>query len=320
MRALQLLGPRQAEIVDVPTPTPRADQVLVRLEGSGLCGSNLSPWQGRPWFQYPFDPGAPGHEGWGRVAALGADVRGVEIGDRVALLSERAFAEYDVASIDAVVPLPDELADQFVPGEALGCAINVFRRSDIRPGQRVAIVGLGFLGALLAQMAARAGAEVSVISRRPCALELGRRMGASEAYSLEMPDHELVERIEAATGGALCDRTIEAAGHQRTLDLAAKLTRVRGRLVVAGYHQDGPRQIDMQLWNWRGLDVINAHERDPAVYVAGVRAAIEAIVAGRLDPTPLYTHAVELGDAASAFSALDQRPAGFVKAQVLTCA
>ncbi|MFO7562038.1 MAG: zinc-binding dehydrogenase [Enhygromyxa sp.] len=319
MRALQLLGPKQAEIVDLPTPTPSANQVLVRLEGCGLCGSNLPPWQGRPWFRYPFEPGAPGHEGWGRVAALGPDARGVEIGDRVALLSERAFAEYDLAPADAVVPLPEALADQFVPGEALGCAINVFRRSDIRPGHAVAIVGLGFLGALLAQLAARVGARVLAISRRPCALELGLRMGASEAHSLTLSDDELVERIEAATDGELCDRTIEAAGQQRTLDLAAKLTRTRGRLIVAGYHQDGPRQVDMQLWNWRGLDLINAHERERSVYVAGIRAAVEAIAAGRLDPTALYTHAVGLNDASVAFSALDQRPAGFVKAQVLAC-
>src|SRR5690606_18182141 len=109
MRALQLSGPRRAEIVDVPTPTPGPNQVLVRLQGCGLCGSNLSPWQGRPWFRYPLEPGAPGHEGWGRVAAVGSEVGGVRVGDRVALLSERAFAEYDVADADAIVPLPEAL-------------------------------------------------------------------------------------------------------------------------------------------------------------------------------------------------------------------
>lgn len=317
MRALQLSGPKLAEIVEVPTPTPSAGQVLVELEGCGLCGSNLSPWQGRPWFRYPFAAGAPGHEGWGRVAARGSDVSNLQVGDRVALLSERAFAEFDVASADAVVRLPEALDDRVVPGEALGCAVNVFRRSDIQPGHDVAIVGLGFIGALVAQMAARAGARVFAISRRPCALELGRRMGACEAVSLDDSDELIVAQIEAWTGGALCDRSIEAAGHQRTLDLATKLTRTRGRLVVAGYHQDGARMVDMQLWNWRGLDVINAHERDRAVYVEGMRAAVEAIAAGQLDPTPLYTHTVALADAALAFTALDERPHGFVKAQVL---
>ena len=71
-----------------------------------------------------------------------------------------------------------------------------------------------------------------------------------------------------------CDVAIEAVGAQWPLDLAAELTAVRGRLVIAGYHQDGPRQVSMQSWNWKGLDVINAHERDPQVYVAGMEEAV----------------------------------------------
>ena len=87
---------------------------------------------------------------------------------------------------------------------------------------------------------------------------------------------------------------IEAVGQQWPLDLAGELTAERGRLVIAGYHQDGPRQVNMQLWNWRGLDVINAHERDPAVYLAGMRDAAEAVAGGRLDPGTLYTNTYTL--------------------------
>ena len=71
------------------------------------------------------------------------------------------------------------------------------------------------------------------------------------------------------TGGSFCDRVIEAVGKQWPLDLAGEITRERGRLIIAGYHQDGPRQVNMWLWNWRGLDVINAHERDPKIYMQG---------------------------------------------------
>jgi len=69
---------------------------------------------------------------------------------------------------------------------------------------------------------------------------------------------------------------IEAVGKQWPLVLAAELVRERGRLVIAGYHQDGPRQVKMQLWNWKGLDVINAHQRDLHQYVSGIGAAIDA--------------------------------------------
>ena len=72
----------------------------------------------------------------------------------------------------------------------------------------------------------------------------------------------------------------------------------------------------MQLWNWRGLDVINAHERDPAVYREGMHNAIAAVQAGRIDPRPLCTHSYSLQRLAAALDATRDRPDGFVKAWI----
>src|SRR6185437_579612 len=238
-------------------------------EGCGVCGSNLPRWEGRPWFQYPAEPGCPGHEGWGRVAALGSRASSLAVG------------EYDVARADSVVALPRALAAMDVPAEALGCAMNIWARSDIAKGNTVAIIGAGFLGLLLVQLATRAGARVIAISQRAWSLELARRAGAIDAISLDQADSAIVTRVEALTDGRCCDRVLEVVGLQRPLDLATKLARVRGRLVIAGFHQDGPRQIDMFQWNWRGLDVVNAHEREPAQYVAGMAAAIDAMIEAR---------------------------------------
>jgi threonine dehydrogenase-like Zn-dependent dehydrogenase len=216
-----------------------------------------------------------------------------------------------------VVRLPDALAGQPFPGEPLGCAMNIFRRSEIAPGQTVAIVGIGFLGALLTRLASAAGARVIAISRRPFSLEVARAMGAAEL--IPMHDHDaIIGQVKELTGGALCERVVEAVGKQWPLDLAAELTRERGRLIVAGNHQDGPRQVNMQLWNWRGLDVINAHERDPKVYMQGIREAVEAVVSGRLDPRPLYTHGFPLHRLDEALNATRDRPDGFLKALVTT--
>src|SRR4051794_28894236 len=144
MRAAVLVGPRRVEVREVPVPAPAAEEVRVRLEGCGVCASNLPPWEGREWFTYPMAPGALGHEGWGRIEAVGAGVSRVAVGDRVAMLSDRAYAEYDVAAEAAVVRLPAFLEGQPFPGEPLGCALNIFRRSEIRKGQTVAVVGIGF--------------------------------------------------------------------------------------------------------------------------------------------------------------------------------
>ncbi len=313
-RAAVLDGPRSVRFEERPLPRPGPHQVRVRLEGCGVCGSNLSVWEGRPWFQYPLEAGSPGHEGWGRIDEVGPEVRGLKVGDRVAVLSHNAFAEVDVADAANVVPLPPVLDKAPFPGEALGCAMNVYRRSDIRAAQNVAIVGIGFLGAVLTSLAARAGARVIAVSRRPAALEVARTMGASEVVSLDSP--AVVSEVRALTADRGCERVIEATGLQQPLDVAGELTAVRAKLIIAGYHQDGRRQVDMQLWNWRGLDVINAHERDPAVYVAGMRAAVEAVASARLDPSPLYTHRFKLEELSDALDSMRDRTGAFMKALV----
>jgi threonine dehydrogenase-like Zn-dependent dehydrogenase len=315
MRSAVVVAAGEAAVREVQRPEPGPGQVRVRLEGSGVCGSDIPLWEGREWFDYPREPGAPGHEGWGVVDALGDGVEGVEPGTRVASLGSHAYAEYDIAEAASVIALPDALEDVPFPGEALGCAVNVFRRSQIEPGQLVAVVGAGFLGSIVMQLAARAGARVVAISRREAALAVAREMGVERTIALA--DDPLAQ-IESLSGGSLCDRVIEAAGKQETLDLSAALTRVRGRLVIAGYHQDGMRTVDMQMWNWRGLDVINAHERDPAVYADGVEAAAAMVAAGRLDPEPLYTHRFRLERLGDALTTAAQRPDGFMKALVTT--
>ncbi len=315
MRIASIVAPGRVELHRSPEPSVGAGSVLVRLRGCGICASNLPVFEGREWFDYPLPAGEPGHEGWGEVAALGSGVAGLSPGQPVALLSNRAFAEYDVADAEAVVPLPAALAGRPFPGEPLACAMNVWKRSDVRPGQTVAIIGVGFLGALLTRLAAAAGARVIAISRRPFALEVARRSGAFCALSMADPAAVAGEVMEL-TSGAGCERVIECVGEQAALDVASGLTRVRGRLVIAGYHQDGPRRVDLQLWNWRGLDVINAHERDLRVYAAGLRAAIAAVEEGTLDPFPLLTHGFPLEKLASALQIVRDRPDGFMKSWV----
>ncbi len=316
MRAAIVAAPGEIRVQQVPVPKPDANEVLVKLHGCGVCASNLSPWEGQPWFTYPMEPGALGHEGWGTVSAIGNGVQGFSVGDSVAMLSGHAYAEYDLADAASLVKLPESWSNRAFPGEPLGCAVNIFRRSGIKPGDTVAIVGIGFLGALLTRMAAQSGARVIAIGRRPYALEVAKQEGAAE--TILMDDHwRILETVKSLTGGVFCDVVIEAVGKQWPLDLAGELTRERGRLIIAGYHQDGPRQVNMQLWNWRGIDVINAHEREQSVYIDGIRAASEMAAAGTLDPQPLFTHRYALEELGTALDATRDRPDGFMKALVI---
>jgi threonine dehydrogenase-like Zn-dependent dehydrogenase len=110
---------------------------------------------------------------------------------------------------------------------------------------------------------------------------------------------------------------IEATGKQEPLDLAAECTAEGGRLMIAGYHQDGLRNVNLQLWNWRGIDVINAHERDVQRAVDGVRKAVDAVLLGILEPERLFTHTYPLDRLDVALNATRDHPDGFVKAVVV---
>ena len=315
MRAAVIAGSQKTEIGEAVIPEPSAHEVRVKIEGCGVSSSNIPLWEGRNWFNYPRDAGAPGREAWGRIDAVGREVKDLSPGDRVTMLSYHAFAEYDLAKADEVAPLPHSLMGKPFPGEAMAGAMNVFRRAGVAPNENVAVIGVGFLGALLTQLAARAGARVIAVSRRPFAIDVARKMGAAETIALD--DHRrVIEEVVELTQGGLCDLVIEATGVQWPLELATELTREGGRLVIAGYHQGGPRRINMQLWNWRGFDVINAHERAARAYVAGMREAVDAVAHGRLDPAPLYTHVFSLDQIDHAMKFARSRPDGFLKALI----
>jgi len=314
MEAMRLVEPGRFERAEVERPSPGPREALVRIEGCGVCGSNLDPWLGQAWQEYPLEAGAPGHEAWGVVEATGPAYAGPREGARVAILSERAFAEYDTVVASRMVELPGALDGRPVPAEPLACAMNVMERSRVRAGDAAAVVGVGYLGALLVQMADRAGATVVALSRREASRETAISMGAREAHGLDAAE-DVAAALEGERGRRF-DVVIEAAGAQAALDAASALVRARGRLVIAGYHQDGPRTVNMQLWNWRGIDVINAHERDPKRYARGMRRAVEAMARGTLEPDALHTHELPLSDLNEAMELLRDRPAGFVKAVV----
>ncbi|MDO5370463.1 zinc-binding dehydrogenase [Paracoccus sp. (in: a-proteobacteria)] len=315
MRAAVLEGPQRFSVAEVPVPQPGPGEVLIRLEGCGVCASNVEPWEGQPWSTWPGAAGGMGHEGWGRIAALGEGIVGLTLRQRVTALTERSYAEYDVARADMVVPLPRGLDGMPVPGEPVACAMNIFARSDVRPGQTVVIVGIGFLGAILTRLASDAGARVIAVSRRVETLELARRMGAAE--TIPMDDHwRIIGDVRRLTDGRMAERVIECVGKQWPLDLAGELVAEGGRLVIAGYHQDGPRQVNMQMWNWKGIDIASAHERDAGVRVAGLRAAVDALSSGKLDLSPLLTGTYALDDLGEALAATRDKPGAFVKAWV----
>jgi threonine dehydrogenase-like Zn-dependent dehydrogenase len=312
MIAAVLTKPKTIEIRNVQLPLIKSDEVQIKVEGCGICSSSLPLWEGREWFSYPTEPGSPGHEGWGIVESTGDQVTELKAGDRVAFLSYHAYAEYDTASINSVVKLPESLSNKPFPGEPLGCAMNIFERSYISEGDTVAIIGTGFLGALLCQLAKHRRAKVIAISRRKYSLEFAKQFGADETIELTS-SWDVSSKVSEITNGIFCDRVIEATGKQEAIDVAKEIVAEGGKIIIAGYHQDGLRQVNFQKWNWKGIDVINAHERDPRKYISGMQKAIEAISTGIITPEPLYTDILPFDRLNIGFELTARRPDGFMK-------
>ena len=288
---------------ELPRPRPGREEVVVRVRACGVCGSDLNAWRGVPGIEYPLDPGAPGHEVFGEVAELGPAVRRLSVGQAVTGLAQRGYAEYVLARADELVPV-----DGLVLGEPLACASNVVRRAAVEPQAAVAVVGFGYLAALVMQLLDPGRQRHWVaISRRVDSRDLALRLGATAAYAFDGVPSDCWEGFPVV---------IEAAGVQQTLDYASWLVGYGGRLVIAGYHADGPRTVNLQTWNWKGIDVVNAHERQSSVYVRGLRDGLATLREHDIDLTALITHRVPLEEAPYALNIAETRPGGFLKAIV----
>ncbi|PKD16214.1 L-iditol 2-dehydrogenase [Salegentibacter salinarum] len=315
-KSLSLEAPKKFQLQEVTYRQPKKNEVRIALEGCGVCASSQPIWEGRPWFNYPVEDGNPGHEGWGFIDAVGPEVKNLEIGDRVTGMSFNSFAQYDYAPEQNLIKIPNFIKNKPFPGEPLGCVANIYTRSDIQKGQVIAIVGCGFLGLMLVQLAKSRGAKVIGVSRSESSLTEAKKEGADYLIKLDKTE-DVVAKVKEITKDQLCDRVIECTGKENALNTAIEITGVKKKLIVAGFHQGGFRSVNMQMLNWRGIDMINAHEREIPVYLEGIRMALDEIQKGNLKPFHLFTHRFSLQQADRAFKLMEERPEGFIKALLI---
>ncbi|MEZ5666319.1 MAG: alcohol dehydrogenase catalytic domain-containing protein [Alphaproteobacteria bacterium] len=314
MQQAVLSGPRTFRLDAAATPSPGPGEVLVKVRMSGVCSSELGAWRD--------GEGAPrllGHEVAGTVAAVGAGVAGLVPGDPVTGLFHKGFADYAVAPQDRVAAIPPGIAIEHAFGEPIACAMSGARRTPVDLGDRVAVVGLGFMGLLMLQLLRLKGpAHILGIDMRDDALAAGRGLGADATAR----PGDLAADLKAVFPFAAddprgFDMVVEATGTQAGLTLAVELVRFHGVLSILGYHQGGPRQVDMQLMNFKACDVVNAHERRAGYRMDCMRRGLALAAAGRLQLAPLATHGFPLDRLGDAFAVLQDKPAGFIKSAVL---
>lgn len=315
MKQAVLTGPKQFRIDDVEVPAAGPGEVLVKVLMSGACASELEPWQAGE-----NAPRLLGHEVAGEVVSLGEGVAGFKPGDLVTGLFKAGFSEFAVTPQELLVPIPKQVGLGHAYGEPIACAMSGARRTRVDLGDRVAIIGMGFMGLLMLQMIALKGPSYILgIDMRDDALASGKRLGADETVKPSDLDEGLKAVFPFTPRGDTrgFDVVIEATGTQGGMTLAGQLVKQHGFLSILGYHQGPGRDIDMQLWNFKAFDVLNAHERRADYRMDCMRRGLALAASGRLELASLTTHTYGLEGVGDAFAALESKPDGFIKSAVL---
>jgi 2-desacetyl-2-hydroxyethyl bacteriochlorophyllide A dehydrogenase len=337
MRAVTFQAPLEVRLDERPEPelTGR-DEAIVAIEASGICGSDLHIYHGR----VKMEPGFTiGHEFVGTVTAAGDDVTRVKVGDRVLgcfhsacgtcffclrgayhkcdrmrvfghgeLLGSLQGTQADQALVPmanmTLRPVPDSVPDDVAlfAGDVMGTGYHAVEQSQVRPGDSLAVLGLGPVGLCAVQVALAAGAgPVLAIDTVADRLEMARSFGATPVHLTDENPREVARRL---TGGRGVDASVDAVGHPDALDLAIRLARKAGTVVAIGVYAE-PCRVHMGLVWIKALTLHTGH----ANVIGHVDRVLGMLAAGTLDPKPLVTHHLPLDQAPEAYAIYDRHEA-----------
>ena len=337
VRAVTFQAPGEVRVEEKPEPTVGApDEALVRVEASGICGSDLHIFHGR----VPVEPGFTiGHEFVGTVLALGEGVERVAVGDRVlgcfhvacatcaaCLRGDYHRCEHgrtfghgshlgDLQGAQAeqlLVPranltlrkVPEGVSDEVAlfAGDVMGTGYHSIVHAGVQAGDTVAVLGLGPVGLCAVQAAGVAGAaRVFAVDSVAERLAMAERFGAEP---LHLTEQDPKRAVRSATEGRGVDVVVDAVGDPGPLAMAVSLCRDAGVVSGIGAYA-GKGEVPLGLAWLKGLDL----RLGLANVIAHVDRVLGLIEAGRLDPSPLVTHRLNLDEAARAYELYDAREA-----------
>jgi 2-desacetyl-2-hydroxyethyl bacteriochlorophyllide A dehydrogenase len=337
MRAVTFQAPGEVRVEELPDPELQApDDAIVRIEATGVCGSDLHIYHGRVQIEPGF---VIGHEYVGTVVAAGDAVTRVGVGDRVlgcfqtacgecffCLRSEYHKCDHSrtfghgatLGSLPgtqaelALVPhanlvlrrVPEGMSDEVAlfAGDVMGTGYHAVAASGMRPGDVVAVLGLGPVGLCAAQVARASGAShVIAVDSVPERLAVAESFGAQPVHLTEGDPRAAARAVTEGRGVDLC---IDAVGHPAALDTALRLTRKAGTVQTIGVYAERTEMHMGLLWI-KSLTLCGGQ----ANVLGHVDRVLAMMDAGVLDPGPLVTHHMSLDDAPEAYALYDRREA-----------
>lgn len=300
-------------LADLPDPVPGPGEVLVDVAAVGLNFFDTLVIEDRYQFK-PARPFSPGGEFSGRVAALGAGVTGVTLGERVAgHLKAGAAREKLVVPADMLIPVPDGVSDAAAAGFCItyGTSLHgLADRADLKPGETVAVLGAsGGVGQATIEIAKLMGARVIACASGAEKLALCRSLGADETVDYNTED--LKERLKALTGGKGVDVIYDVVGG-RYAEPALRAIAWKGRYLVVGFAAGEIPKIPLNLTLLKGCDIRGvfwgaAVDRDPEGYRRDMARLLGWIAEGKLKV--LIHGEYPLADTAAALDVLSGRRA-----------
>jgi threonine dehydrogenase-like Zn-dependent dehydrogenase len=279
-KSIRYVDKGRVDLIEVDVPEPGPGEVLVRNLACGICSWDLHIFRSGPEGQT-----YPGHEGVGVVAQCGAGVTKLKEGDSV-VGGQLGFSEYQVMPAAALYKLPDGAtrAEHWII-EPVACIVTGLDQCALKAGDRIAVVGCGFMGLMFVQALSRTLVDrLIAIDVNPKRLEMAKQFGATETIVAEDVDAAKLHEHSI-------DTVIDSSGNQKGLELSSKIVRRGGRLNLFGWNH-GTAQFPGDLWHMNGLTVVNSSPgaalRDPWP------AAIRLLDRGQIDLAPLVTHVVPL--------------------------
>ena len=276
-----------AEIVEIDVREPAAGEVQVEVAACGICSWDIQTFKAGSDSAYA---APPGHEGIGYVAKLGAGVTDVEIGQRVA---GGGFGRLRNLPANRLYKIPDSnLDDTHWIVEPVSCVVTGMDHCRLRVGERLAMVGCGFMGLMMIQGLKGAGADqliaLDIDDRR---LQLALEMGATEAHNVTAAGFA---DVQADLRGRGIDVVVDTSGSQAGLDLATDIVRRAGRINLFGWIKGTQATFNPSTWHGKAISLVNsspaAQLRDP------FPPAIRLLDKGTIDLRPLVTHVVDIDD------------------------
>ena len=254
MKAIQVKqvgGPEVMEVAELPKPEPKPNEAVVKLAASGVNFIDTYVREGR--YKAPL-PLVLGQEGAGVVTAVGAEVKSVKVGDRLAWSGPQgAYAEYAAVAADRLVPIPPGVSDQQAAAAMLQGMTAHYLSHDTYPLKRgeTALVhaAAGGVGLLLVQMAHNLGARVIATVSTDEKAKLAREAGANEVILYTHADFEA--ETKGLTGGKGVDVVYDSVG-KTTFEKGLNILRPRGMMVLFGASSGAVPPFDLITLSQKG--------------------------------------------------------------------